>query len=267
MNSTVCFKSWTRRLRGVAGGLFRSCVSLITADIEQVFEACSSSFRLGSPISVIWSRVVFVFNSCPGLGVIQVHVGIVGNVGGIPIGDQRQKHRQLGFLSRSGYPAAASRGEGMWMMLWLAAAYFVVAAFLFLHAPVTRYQSRLVSGAVTAFHTWVDVELRVVGQHVAVNIKNPNRSWVHNRRGVLKGGLGFHSGCSTGSFGQNQDAGTRGTFWGGSSPRGHGGVGVFGISSVRHSGPGPLFALQPCCPDLSQNCANVVVFFEGTNGR
>ena len=52
--------------------------------------------------------------------------------------------------------------------------------FVFLRAcyPV---QISLVSGADTAVHTWVDVELRVVGQHVAVNIKNPNRSWVHNR--------------------------------------------------------------------------------------
>ena len=61
----------------------------------------------------------------------------------------------------------------------------------------------LVSGASTAVHTWVDV-LRVVGQHVAVNIKNPNRSWVHDRgpqqkstflpwTGVLEGGNGFHS--------------------------------------------------------------------------
>ena len=59
----------------------------------------------------------------------------------------------------------------------------------------------LVSGARTTAHTWVDVELRVIGQHVAVNIKNPNRSWVHNLgpqqkstflpwTGVLKGGLG-----------------------------------------------------------------------------
>ena len=59
----------------------------------------------------------------------------------------------------------------------------------------------LVSGADTAVHTWVDVELRVVPQHVAVNIKNPNRSWVHNRcpqqkstflpwTGVLKSGMG-----------------------------------------------------------------------------
>ena len=38
----------------------------------------------------------------------------------------------------------------------------------------------LVSGASTTIHTWVDVELRVVGQHVAVNIKNPNRAWVRN---------------------------------------------------------------------------------------
>ena len=38
----------------------------------------------------------------------------------------------------------------------------------------------LVWGAGTTVHTWLDVELRVVGQHVAVNIKNPNRSCVHN---------------------------------------------------------------------------------------
>ena len=38
----------------------------------------------------------------------------------------------------------------------------------------------LVSGASTTIHTWVDVELRVIGQHVAVNIKNAIRSWVHN---------------------------------------------------------------------------------------
>ena len=59
----------------------------------------------------------------------------------------------------------------------------------------------LVSGAGTTAHTWVDVELRVIGQHVAVNIKNPHLSWVHNLgpqqkssflpwTGVLKGGLG-----------------------------------------------------------------------------
>ena len=33
----------------------------------------------------------------------------------------------------------------------------------------------LVSEADTAVHTWVDVDLRVIGQHVAVNIKDPNR--------------------------------------------------------------------------------------------
>ena len=67
----------------------------------------------------------------------------------------------------------------------------------------------LVSGAGTAVHTWVDVELRVIGQHVAVNIKNPNRSWVHDRgpqqkstffpwSGVLKGGLGYIPGVVLG---------------------------------------------------------------------
>ena len=38
----------------------------------------------------------------------------------------------------------------------------------------------LVSGAGSTVHTCVDVVLRVVGQHVVVNIKNPNRPWVHN---------------------------------------------------------------------------------------
>ena len=59
----------------------------------------------------------------------------------------------------------------------------------------------LVSGASSTVHTRVDVELRVVGQQVAVNMKNPNRPWVHNLgpqqkstflpwTGVPKGGLG-----------------------------------------------------------------------------
>ena len=65
------------------------------------------------------------------------------------------------------------------------------------------------SGARTTAHTWVDVELRVIGQHVAVNIKNPNRSWVHNLgpqqkstfllwTGVLKCGLGSIRGVMLG---------------------------------------------------------------------
>ena len=57
--------------------------------------------------------------------------------------------------------AVAYRGKDMWMMWWVAAAYFVVAASLFFCAcypvPIS-----LVSGADTDVHTWVDVELRAV---------------------------------------------------------------------------------------------------------
>ena len=73
--------------------------------------------------------------------------------------------------------------------------------FVFLRACY-QVPISLVSGAGASVHTMVNVELRVAGQHVAVNIKNPNRSWVHGRgppqqkstflpwTGVLKGGLG-----------------------------------------------------------------------------
>ena len=72
--------------------------------------------------------------------------------------------------------------------------------FVFMRAcyPVSL---SFVSGAGASVHTWVDVKLRIAGQHVAVNIKNPNRAWVRNFglqqkstflpwAGVLKGGLG-----------------------------------------------------------------------------
>ena len=54
MNSTACSKSWTSRLRGVAGDVvfFMSCVSLITADIDQAFEASPSSAVLPA-----WRRI------------------------------------------------------------------------------------------------------------------------------------------------------------------------------------------------------------------
>ena len=95
------------------------------------------------------------------------------------------------------------------MMCWLAAECFVTAAFLFLMRACYPVPLSLVSGAGTTIHTWVDVELRVVGQHFAVNIKNPNQSWVHSLgpqqkstffpwTGVLKGGLGSISGVVLG---------------------------------------------------------------------
>ena len=95
--------------------------------------------------------MVFVFNSCPGLGVIQLHVGLVGNVGVHGVADSgnskwwcHELHGRgcgagcsgtdvvgLGFHFRDGLFAVAYRGRDVWMMLWLAAACFVEAAFIF----------------------------------------------------------------------------------------------------------------------------------------
>ena len=47
--------------------------------------------------------------------------------------------------------------------------------------------------------------------------------------------IGFHSGCCTWSSGTNQDVGTPGTIWVGSSPWGHCRLGVYGVSSVSLS--------------------------------
>ena len=167
--------------------------------------------------------------------------------------DQRQKHRQLGFLfgecpvrsciSWKRYVDDVVVGSRVFCCSWI---------FVFLRAcypvPIS-----LESGADTAVHTWVDVELRVVGQHVAVNINNPNRSWVHNRSpqqkstflpwtGVLKGGLGSIRGVVLGHLARTKMLGLPEQFWGGSSPGGYGGVALYGISSVRHSGPGSRVA-------------------------
>ena len=47
----------------------------------------------------------------------------------------------------------------------------------------------------------------------------------------------------------------------------HCGIGVYGVSSVCHSGPSPFFfAVQPCGPDLSQNCPNVDFSSQESNG-
>ena len=126
----------------------------------------------------------------------------------------------------------------------------------------------LVWGADTAVHTWVGVEFRVVGQHVAVNIKNPSRSWVHNRAcsksrlffsglvffkldwvafGVLYWVMWPEPRCWDSQNNLGRLVSWK-TLWNG----------FFGVSFVCHSGPGPLFALQPCGPDLSQNCPNVI---------
>ena len=81
----------------------------------------------------------------------------------------------------------------------------------------------LVSGASSTVHTRVDVELRVVGQQVAVNIKNPNRPWVHNLgpqqkstflpwTGVPKGGLGSIRGVVLGNLARTKMLGLLGQF-------------------------------------------------------
>ena len=148
------------------------------------------------------------------------------------------------------------------MMWWLAAACFVVAAFLFFFRACHPVPLSLVSGAGPAVHTWVDVELRAVEQHVAVNINNPNRSWVHNRgpqhqstffpwSGVLLDELGCIPGVVLAHVARTKMLGLSEQFRGGSSGR-HCGIGVDGVSCVCHSGPGPFSAVQPCGPDLSQ---------------
>ena len=190
--------------------------------------------------------------------------------------DQRQKHRRLGFHFRERPVRSCISWKRHVDDAVVGSRVFCCSCiFVFLRACYPVVPISLVSGADTAVHTWVDVKLRVVGQHVAVNIKNPNRSWVHNRgpqqkstflpwTGVLKGGLGSIRGSELGHLARTKTPGLPEQFGVARLPEG--GVAVHEASSVRHSGPGPHFALQPCCPHLSQNCANVVVFLQGTNG-
>ena len=113
--------------------------------------------------------------------------------------------------------------EEMWMMFGGSRVFCCTCIFVFVRAcypvPIS-----LVSGADTAVHTWVDVELRVVRQHVAVNIKNPNRSWVHNLgpqqksiflpwTGVLEGGLGSVRGVVLGHLARTKMLGLPEQFW------------------------------------------------------
>ena len=110
------------------------------------------------------------------------------------------------------------------MMCWLAAACSVEAAHLFFMRACYPVPPSLVSGAGTTIHTWVDVELRVIGQHVAVHIKNPSRSWVHNLgpqqkstflpwTGVLKDGLGSIRGVVMGHLARTKMLGLPEHFW------------------------------------------------------
>ena len=114
--------------------------------------------------------------------------------------DQQEKHRQLGFHFGERLVRCCISWKRYVDDVVVGSRVFCSCIFVFLRV---RYPVpiSLVSGADTAVHTWVNVELRVIGQHVAVNIKNPNRLWVHNRgpqqkstflpwTGVLKGGMG-----------------------------------------------------------------------------
>ena len=150
-----------------------SCVSLITADTDQAFEACSSSAVLTAwkrisqtyesrflsnsilvrqgrrefvetwEVSIVWSRVPVVHDTCSGQDVIQLHVRYLGNVGIRGVANSGHSywwsHEFCGrgcrsgrvntwvvwaaweaslvrFLSVGVQSAVASRGEGMWMM-------------------------------------------------------------------------------------------------------------------------------------------------------
>ena len=102
---------------------------------------------------------------------------------------QHGEHLRLGFHFR-GRPIRSCTSWRRYVddMLAGSRVFCCSCIFVFMRAcypvPLT-----LVSVAGTPIHMWVDVELRV-------NIKNPNRSWVHNRGPQRKstfpfGGLGF----------------------------------------------------------------------------
>ena len=153
--------------------------------------------------------------------------------------DQRQKHCRLGFLF-GGRPVRSCVSWKRYVddVVVGSRVFCCSCVFVFLRAcypvPIS-----LVSGADTAVHTWGDVELRVVGQHGAVNIKNPNRSWVHNRgpqlkstflpwTGVLKGGLGSIRGVVLGHLARTKMLGLLEQVGVARLLEGCGGVGVFG---------------------------------------
>ena len=122
----------------------------------------------------------------------------------------------------------------------------------------------LVSGAGASVHTWVDEELRVIGQHVAVNIKNSNRSWVHNLDPQQEstflpwtGGLGSIRGVVLGHLARTKMLGL---------PDVVELVYIHGVSCVCYPVPGTFVAVQPCCPDLSQNRANVDFSLKESDG-
>ena len=167
MNSTVCFKSWSR-LRGVVGDVVLPCpVSrLKLAAWKHLFQAYESSVRQipswfvgvvenyanvgGLDRLVVGSSSLSLLLFWPGLYSVSrlflwVVLGfMVWQIQGIPIGGVMSSARQslagwVGSMSISGWVSiygsgqsgAVFRGGGTWMMCLWASAYFVVAAFLF----------------------------------------------------------------------------------------------------------------------------------------
>ena len=218
-------------------GCSMSRVSLITADVDQAFEACSSSAVLpawrrisqsfesrfssnsilvrrgrrelckpGSSQSFgrgwlsfttpVLARALFSFTSVS----LVMLASMVWQIQDIPIGGvmssaavavvlgaaelgwlgQHDEHLKLGFHFRGrGVRSCISWRSYVDDVLVGSRVFCDSCIFVFMGACYLVSHS-LVSGAGTTVHTWVDVELRVVGQHVAVNIKNPDRPWVHN---------------------------------------------------------------------------------------
>ena len=101
--------------------------------------------------------------------------------------DQQEKHRQLGFhLGERLVRSCISWKRYVDDVVVGSRVFCCSCIFVFLRAccpvPIS-----LVSGADTAVHTWVVVELRVIGQHVAVpQQKSTFLPWT----GVLKDGMG-----------------------------------------------------------------------------
>ena len=149
------------------------------------------------------------------------------------------------------------------MMLWLAAACFIVAAFSFFLRACYPVPISLVSGADTAVHH-VDrcgIALRWAarcGQHQesesivgaqsgsAAKVDFSSLDLVFLKLGTKMLGLPEQFGVAR----LLEDMVEL----------------VYGVSSVGHPRHGPPSALQPYCTDLSHNCADVVVFLQGTNG-
>ena len=121
-------------------------------------------YRFTTPV-LAWALFSFTSVSLVMLG------SMVWQIRGIPIGGE------MSSAAVAVVPGAAELGWSGQIFVFMRACYPV---------PIS-----LVLRASTTIHTWVDVELRVVGEHVAVNIKNPNRSWVHNLGPQTKGRPSF----------------------------------------------------------------------------